>query len=30
MEFVDKIKKGVPNSGVVENPDIIISLRSSK
>jgi cyclophilin family peptidyl-prolyl cis-trans isomerase len=30
MEFVDKIKKGVPSSGVVENPDIIISLRSSK
>jgi cyclophilin family peptidyl-prolyl cis-trans isomerase len=30
MEFVDKIKKGAPGSGVVENPDIIISLRSSK
>lgn len=30
MEFVDRIKKGAPGSGVVENPDIIISLRSSK
>lgn len=30
MEFVDKIKKGAQGSGVVENPDIIISLRSSK
>jgi cyclophilin family peptidyl-prolyl cis-trans isomerase len=30
MEFVDKIKKGAPGSGVVQNPDIIISLRSSK
>ena len=30
MEFVDKIKKGAPGSGVVENPDIIISLRSAK
>ena len=30
MEFVDKIKKGAPGSGVVDNPDIIISLRSAK
>ena len=30
MEFVDKIKKGAPGSGVVDNPDIIVSLRSSK
>tara|TARA_B100000963_G_scaffold303809_1_gene277384 strand:- start:1206 stop:1763 length:558 start_codon:yes stop_codon:yes gene_type:complete len=28
MEFVDKIKKGDPNSGSVANPDKIISLRS--
>ena len=28
MEFVDKIKKGEPNSGAVSNPDKIISLRS--
>ena len=28
MEFVDKIKKGDPNSGAVKNPDKIISLRS--
>ena len=28
MEFVDKIKKGDPNSGSVQNPDKIISLRS--
>ena len=28
MEFVDKIKKGDPNSGAVSNPDKIISLRS--
>ena len=28
MEFVDKIKKGDPNSGSVSNPDIIISLKS--
>ncbi len=28
MEFVDKIKKGDPNSGSVPNPDIIISLKS--
>ena len=30
MEFVDKLKKGAPGSGVVDNPDIIVSLRSSK
>ena len=28
MEFVDKIKRGDPNSGAVPNPDKIISLRS--
>ena len=28
MEFVDKIKKGDPNSGSVSDPDIIISLKS--
>ena len=28
MEFIDKIKKGDPNSGQVSNPDKIISLRS--
>ncbi len=28
MEFVDKIKKGDPNSGAVSNPDKIISLKS--
>ena len=28
MEFIDKIKKGEPNSGAVSNPDKIISLRS--
>ncbi len=28
MEFVDKIKRGDPNSGAVNNPDKIISLRS--
>ena len=28
MEFVDKIKKGDPNSGSVSEPDKIISLRS--
>jgi len=28
MEFIDKIKKGEPNSGSVPNPDKIISLRS--
>lgn len=30
MEIIDKIKKGAPGSGVVNNPDIIISLRSAK
>ena len=30
MEFVDKIKRGVPGSGVVSNPDIIVSFRSAK
>ena len=28
MEFVDKIKKGDPNSGAVADPDVIISLKS--
>jgi len=28
MEFVDKIKKGDPGSGIVSDPDKIISLRS--
>tara|TARA_B100000941_G_C28484346_1_gene544101 strand:- start:1204 stop:1701 length:498 start_codon:yes stop_codon:yes gene_type:complete len=28
MEFVDKIKRGDPNSGLVPEPDKIISLRS--
>ena len=28
MEFIDKIKKGVPGSGAVDEPDKIISLRS--
>ena len=28
MEFVDKIKRGDPNSGAVKNPDKIISIRS--
>ena len=28
MEFIDKIKKGEPNSGSVSNPDKIISIRS--
>ena len=28
MEFVDKIKRGDPNTGAVPNPDKIISLRS--
>ena len=28
MEFVDMIKKGDPNSGSVQNPDKIISVRS--
>jgi len=30
MEFIDMIKKGAPGSGVVDKPDIIVSLRSSK
>ena len=28
MEFIDKIKKGDPNTGAVPNPDKIISIRS--
>ena len=28
MEFIDKIKKGDPQSGSVDNPDKIISFRS--
>ena len=28
FKFIDKIKKGDPNSGLVPNPDKIISLRS--
>ena len=28
MEYVDKIKKGNPNTGAVQNPDKIISLKS--
>ncbi len=28
MEFIDKIKKGVPGSGAVDEPDKIISLKS--
>ena len=28
MEFVDKIKKGEPNSGAVSDPDKIITIRS--
>ena len=28
MEFVDMIKRGDPNSGAVDNPDKIISIRS--
>ena len=28
MEFIDKLKKGDPNSGLVSNPDKIISIRS--
>ena len=28
MEFIDKIKKGEPNSGAVSDPDKILSLRS--
>ena len=27
MEFIDKIKKGDPNSGAVSNPDKIISIK---
>ena len=30
MEFVDKIKRGDGNNGAVDNPDMIISLRSKK
>ena len=30
MEFVDKIKKGDPNSGAVSNPDKIISINQNK
>lgn len=26
MEFIDKIKRGAPGSGVVSNPDIIVSI----
>ena len=28
MQFIDKIKKGDPNSGAVPSPDKIISIRS--
>ena len=28
MEFIDKIKKGDPNSGAVSNPDKIISIKT--
>ena len=28
MEFIDKIKKGAPGSGAVDEPDKIISLKS--
>ena len=28
MEFIDMIKKGEPNSGAVQNPDKIISIKS--
>ena len=28
MEYIDKIKKGDPNSGAVSNPDKIVSIRS--
>ena len=28
MEYVDKIKKGEPNSGAVSNPDKIISIKA--
>jgi peptidylprolyl isomerase len=27
MEFVDRIKKGAPRSGMVDNPDIIVRMR---
>ena len=27
MEFVDNIKKGDPNSGAVDNPDKIVTIR---
>lgn len=27
MEFVDKIKKGAPGSGAVQNPDVMIKVR---
>jgi cyclophilin family peptidyl-prolyl cis-trans isomerase len=30
MEFVEKIKKGAPGSGVVDSPDIIISFKPVK
>jgi hypothetical protein len=30
MEFVDKLKKFAPGSGVVDNPDKINSLQSTK
>ena len=30
MEFIDMIKKGDPNSGSVQDPDKIISIRSLK
>tara|TARA_B110000211_G_C13975301_1_gene506856 strand:+ start:461 stop:1018 length:558 start_codon:yes stop_codon:yes gene_type:complete len=30
MEFVDKIKRGDGNNGAVDNPDMIISLKSKK
>ena len=30
MQHVDKIKKGIDSSGSVENPDIIISLKTLK
>ena len=30
MEFVDKIKKGDPNSGAVDQPDKIILLDQNK
>ena len=28
MEFIDKIKKGDPNTGAVSNPDKIISIKA--